>query len=326
MNNVILYLLIFLSLLEILPYCITILFPNLSYGSTSIGIIQQELNSKIYFSYINWFAYLILIIYFMYKIKNKKFKNKYYKYILLFLLFLCLYIPLYPFILIINVIMTLYLKNDPIIYDYHEIFPQSKLIEMHADDIIREFNKYININNVDCLRNSNPGLLIEISKKEENCWRGLFLKKSGVIYESLLKDFPITLQLIDDEQIHNAFFSILDPDVEIPKHTGYYKGYLRYHLGIIIPSENDKQPYIVVDNQIYYWKEKEGIVFDDIYLHYVKNPTNKKRVVLYLDIKRKFDNSFMSNMNNFGIFLLENSILLNFFIKNQHSQQKITNI
>ena len=144
----------------------------------------------------------------------------------------------------------------------------------------------------------------------------------------MIKQFPNTIKLIEDEQIHNAFFSILDPGVEIPPHVGYYKGYLRYHMGIEIPNNNtgrtDDKAYIVCGDEKYIWKEKEGIVFDDMYLHYVKNPTNQRRVVLYLDVKRKSENPIITFINNIGIYLMENSILLKTFLKNQHNQNKIS--
>lgn len=72
----------------------------------------------------------------------------------------------------------------------------------------------------------------------------------------------------------------------------------------------------------YIWEEGKGVVFDDMYTHYVKNPTNNTRVVLYLDIKRK-SNSFVNKINNIGINLIENSLLANIFLKNQHQQNKI---
>jgi beta-hydroxylase len=132
---------------------------------------------------------------------------------------------------------------------------------------------------------------------------------------------------LNEDQIHNAFFSILDPGVEIPPHFGYYKGYLRYHLGIVIPNndtnKNDDKAYIICGGEKYVWKEKEGIVFDDMFLHYVKNPTNKTRVILYIDIKRIFDSTFLNFINNIGIHLIEGSILFKLFLKNQHVQKKI---
>ena len=156
------------------------------------------------------------------------------------------------------------------------------------------------------------------------------MKRAGITVENIVQYFPNTTELLKDEQIHNAFFSILDPGVEIPPHVGYYKGYLRYHMGIVIPNNEtdrtDDKAYIVCDGEKYIWKEGEGVVFDDMYLHYVKNATNQTRVVLYLDIKRKSTSYFVDKINDIGIFLIENSIIFKIFLKNQHSQNKIENL
>jgi beta-hydroxylase len=233
-----------------------------------------------------------------------------------------------PLLAVITAVLSIYFKNAPFIHNYHNIFPSSTNIERSADTIINEFNTYLINNKIDCIRKTNPGFKIENTISNTNCWRALYLKKTGAVDQEMIKQFPNTIKLIEDEEIHNAFFSILDPGVEIPPHVGYYKGYLRYHMGIIIPNnssnDNTNKAYIVCGDEKYIWKEKEGIVFDDMYLHYVKNPTNQTRVVLYLDVKRKSENPIINFINNIGIYLMENSILLKTFLKNQHNQNKIS--
>jgi beta-hydroxylase len=224
-------------------------------------------------------------------------------------------------------ILSLLYNNPPFIHNYHKIFPSSVEIENNANVIINEFKSYVKNNKPECIRNSNPGFRIENNSTDDNCWRALYLKKAGVIDNHIIQQFPHTIQMMKDEQIHNAFFSILDPGVEIPPHTGYYKGYLRYHMGVIIPNNNthksDDKAYIVCGGKKYIWKEGRGILFDDMYLHYVKNPTNQTRVVLYLDIKRKSNSYLINRLNDTGIYLIENSIIMNSFLKNQHTQKKI---
>jgi beta-hydroxylase len=204
------------------------------------------------------------------------------------------YFPLYPILNIITIILNFVYKNPPFIKNYYDIFPQAYNIEKNSNTIINEFNEYYSKYEIIPIKKTNPGFIIENSSKEENAWRGLFLKKTGKINNEMIKYFPKTINLLKNDEIHSAFFSILDPEVEIPPHIGYYKGYLRYHIGIVIPNNeiNDinKKPYIVCGNERYYWKTGEGVMFDDMYLHYVKNPTQNMRCVLYLDIKRKSDN------------------------------------
>jgi beta-hydroxylase len=238
-----------------------------------------------------------------------------------------IYLPTLPLINIITLFLSLIYKNPPFITDYHDIFPSSIDIEENSNIIINEFKSYTKNHKPDCIRKTNPGFKIENNSRDDNCWRALYLKKIGKIDDNMAQYFPNTIELLKDKQIHNAFFSILDPGVEIPPHAGYYKGYLRYHMGVIIPNNGtgaiDDKAYIVCGGEKYIWKEGHGIVFDDLYLHYVKNPTNQMRVVLYLDIKREDESYFVNKLNDIGIHLIEKSIVFNIFLKNQHSQNKI---
>lgn len=321
MTTYIILLCVILSLIELIPYFITILFPNICYGCTYLGKTQQALNNSFGLSYINWFAYLILFVIFIYLASKKR--NVYHRYSLIFLCLLLIYLPGYPLLNIINFILMIFYKNPPFIKNYSNIFPQSKYIEQHADDIVNEYKQYSTKYNAECLRKSTPGFTIENTNDETKCWRSIILKKCGMIDPSMKPFFPQTTKLLEDKQIHNAFFSILDSDVEIPPHTGYYKGYLRYHLGIIIPNHSSNKAYIVCGDEKYEWKLKEGVVFDDLYLHYVKNPTKSTRVVLYLDIIRPSEHVLVNSLNSIGITYIENHLLFNLFVKNQHSTQKL---
>jgi aspartyl/asparaginyl beta-hydroxylase (cupin superfamily) len=317
---------ILLSLVELVPYGITILFPHLSYGSTSIGKFHQQLNADYQLTYFTWMAYLILFMYVIYI--SFYFKNKVLTWVSILICVFMIYVATMPLLNIITLLLSLVYDTPPFIHDYHTIFPAAVQIEKKSDTIMEEFHRYVSQHTPSCIRETNPGYKIEITHNKDHCWRALHLKKLGKIDKSMAPHFPTTIDLLKDPQIHNAFFSILDPGVEIPPHVGYYKGYLRYHLGVVIPNDHtgrsDDKAYIVCGGEKYVWKQHEGIVFDDLYLHHVKNPTNQRRVVLYLDIKRK-GNSFVNLLNEMGIFLIEHSILLNVFVKNQHQQQKIKN-
>ena len=326
-SNIILLIIISLILIEIIPFFTTIIFPNLCYGCTNIGKFHQYLNAKIDLATISWSSYTLLFLYFIHL--SIHLKNNIPKYSLIFICLFMIYLPTIPLLHIITLYLRLIYKNPPFITNYHNIFPSSIEIEKNSKKIINEFKNYTKNNKAGCIKKTNPGFKIENSSIEDNCWRALYLKKIGKIDSKMIEYFPNTIELLKDTQIHNAFFSILDPGVEIPEHVGYYKGYLRYHMGVIIPNNNtgrtDDKSYIICGGEKYIWQENRGIVFDDLYLHNVKNPTNQTRVVLYLDIKRKSDSYFANKINDIGIYLIENSILFNNFLKNQHSQNKIEN-
>lgn len=277
---------------------------------------------KFFFQYISWVFYLLFFIILIH-INLTQTTNKNLKYLFTFIFLFLIYLPVFPILNIINIFLIIFIKNPPFISDINKQFPSNELFENNYQKIKTEFSNYKQY--INCFRDNNP-LLRNIDKmdtKQNYCWRTLYLKKTGKLIPEKMQHFPQTMELIKDEQIHNAFFSILDPHVEIKPHVGYYKGYLRYHLGVIIPEENGKKPYIICGDDKYEWKEGKGVLFDDMYLHYVNNITNMQRVVLYLDIKRKNINNVIKTITDLGNYLTENSLILNLFIKNQHSQDKI---
>lgn len=322
-NNLffIMILLFLISIFNIYRFINYIFFPNSNKEST-IEILKY-INYEIIMQYLSWFSYLILFLILLY-INLTQTRNLYLKiFFTIFILFL-IYLPVLPLLNIINLFLLIILDNPPFLNNIDEEFPLHKNIEKNYKNIKKE---YINYNgHIECFRKSNPLLNnIDTLDTDNNfCWRTLYVKKLGkIIIDEKTKFFPETLNIIKNEQIHNAFFSILDPHVEIKPHTGYYKGYLRYHLGLIIPSKNGNKPYIICGGKKYEWSEGEGVLFDDMFLHYVNNMTNEKRVILYLDIKRKNKNFLVDNIIKFGNYISENSFIIDRFIKNQHSQDKL---
>ena len=230
----------------------------------------------------------------------------------------------YSSLSIFNMLLSPFCYNGPFIKDYMKEFPSAKPIEQKFTTIKEEYLKYSEKYLPDCIYKTNPTFSIDSSTTKDKCWRNIMLKKTGVIESSMVEHFPSTISLLQDKQIHNAFFSILDSEVDIPPHTGYYKGYLRYHLGIVIPkSENGETPFIVCGGETYHWKEGESVLFDDMYLHYVKNDTPHTRVVLYIDVIRNTMPPGIKQINETVISLMEYNPLLKILLKNQHVQKSL---
>ena len=127
--------------------------------------------------------------------------------------------------------------------------------------------------------------------------------------------------------VYTAFFSVFEPHTYLAPHWGYWKGYARYHLAVTVPDNNNEhhkcwirqrpgsyktyetsdrinhQDFSMMqqhqqsnddddDNNdqpvvTYYWKEGQGVMFDDVNLHDASNDTDQVRVVLWLDIARR---------------------------------------
>jgi beta-hydroxylase len=106
-------------------------------------------------------------------------------------------------------------------------------------------------------------------------------------------------------------FSILEPHKKIPIHVGPTKLVLRYHLGLIVPKEKE-QCFITIktpkDDHTRFWEIGEDMMFDDTFDHFVENNTDEQRVVLFLDIQKDFNNSFINALVDLFFYLLESNV------------------
>jgi beta-hydroxylase len=97
---------------------------------------------------------------------------------------------------------------------------------------------------------------------------------------------PRTAALMEEiPGMKTAMFSILSPRKHILDHRGPYKGVLRYHLGLIVP-EQEEACRIRVGDEIRHWEEGKSMIFDDTFNHEVWNDTDETRVVLFIDVLR----------------------------------------
>jgi aspartyl/asparaginyl beta-hydroxylase (cupin superfamily) len=119
----------------------------------------------------------------------------------------------------------------------------------------------------------------------DKAWNIFMLYAMGEKPLANRKQCPNTVELLDSiPGIFQAFFSILEGGKAIPSHEGPYRGYLRYHLALIVPIENP--PSIRIKDLHYTWKEMQSILFDDSWSHEVYNKSNDIRVLLIVDILR----------------------------------------
>ena len=135
-------------------------------------------------------------------------------------------------------------------------------------------------------------------------WKS-FMFKSGKFIPENCRWAPHSAELLRSiPNLYTAFFSILEPHQYITPHWGYWKGFVRFHLGVIIPNDNRDQSCwlrinsdtadnakhdtsLVTRGEKYYWKNGEGMLFDDTYLHDAMNESDQTRVVLWLDLARR---------------------------------------
>jgi beta-hydroxylase len=145
----------------------------------------------------------------------------------------------------------------------------------------------------------------KISFDDGPAWKAVVLKAYDGWFTDNCADFPQTYELLKEMPlVSTAMFSILEPRVHIPAHTGKFSGIYRYHLALAVPGEGDC--YIDVNGKRYNWQAGEGILFNDTFLHYVKNDTDESRIVLFLDIK-KGASSVIMKINDFILKVIKSS-------------------
>jgi beta-hydroxylase len=188
-------------------------------------------------------------------------------------------------------------------HDYLRSYPALKLLEDAADDVREEALALLDIKDkltdMKAMGGSYTQAGIHTAK-----WK-TFMFKAGEFVEPNCELCPKTAAILRRiPEVYTAFFSVIDPHQTITPHWGYYKGFVRYHLGVIIPNDNAdrscylrvngdpyenslRDPNLVEKGETYYWKNGEGIVFDDNYLHDAANGSDEIRVVLWLDMRRK---------------------------------------
>ena len=121
----------------------------------------------------------------------------------------------------------------------------------------------------------------------DNKWKTFFLYGFGIKSHKNCEKCPVTTRVL--EQIPGmltGFFSILYPGKHIPAHKGIFRGIVRTHLGLIIPSHGECK--MRVGNEFITWEKGKAVFFDDTYQHEVWNNTDEIRVVLLIDTVRPY--------------------------------------
>jgi aspartate beta-hydroxylase/beta-hydroxylase len=173
----------------------------------------------------------------------------------------------------------------------------------HADVIRAEFDAVYDGASLPSYHEVDPGER-EISAGGDPAtrWKVLLLYLLGYKPGDNWKRCPETAKLLERVPgLVQAFFSILDPHKSVPLHEGPYLGYLRFHLGLRVPTDNP--PMILVNGQPYTWREGEGVLFDDSWPHEVINHSDQLRAVLIVDILRPLT-GFPDLLNRFMTMVL----------------------
>ncbi len=116
-------------------------------------------------------------------------------------------------------------------------------------------------------------------------WSKFYLKWYGYTHDSAKKLCPKTLEILEKiPSINGAMFSVLPAGSKLTRHLDPVACSLRYHLGLVTPNSDDC--FINVDGSNYSWRDGEGFLFDETYVHYARNDTKDLRLILMCDVDR----------------------------------------
>ena len=127
-------------------------------------------------------------------------------------------------------------------------------------------------------------------------WKRFYLKWYGDAHPSAQRLCPRTTELLRGiPSVSAAMFATLPPGAVLNPHKDPYAGSMRYHLGLVTP--NDDRCQIVVDGQPYSWRDGEGVIFDETYIHRAENGTDVERLILFCDVARPMRYGFARSFN-----------------------------
>ena len=119
----------------------------------------------------------------------------------------------------------------------------------------------------------------------KNGWKRFYLKWYDASHPSAAELCPKTYALLKGiPGVKAAMFAELPPGGKLNQHRDPFAGSLRYHLGLATP--NDDRCFIDVDGVRQSWRDGEGFVFDETYIHWAINGSESDRIILFCDLER----------------------------------------
>jgi beta-hydroxylase len=138
-------------------------------------------------------------------------------------------------------------------------------------------------------------------------WKRFYLEWYGEPQPSARAHCPRTLEILESiPEVRAAMFALLPAGGTLMEHRDPFAGSLRYHLGLSTP--NSDACWISVDGIRYAWRDGEGVLFDETYVHHAANETATDRLILFCDVERPLSGRLARAANRwFGDHLMRAS-------------------
>jgi len=130
----------------------------------------------------------------------------------------------------------------------------------------------------------------------KNGWKRFYLKWYDASHPSAERLCPQTYALLQSiPTVKAAMFAELPPGGKLNPHRDPFAGSMRYHLGLATP--NDDRCFIEVDGERHSWRDGQGVIFDETYIHWAINGSDSDRVILFCDVERPMRYRWMGAVN-----------------------------
>jgi beta-hydroxylase len=193
----------------------------------------------------------------------------------------------------INIFMHLFSKVPSTPYIPVREFPELSVLQENWPTIREEGLRLIELKKIKASEENNDAGFNSFFKTG---WKRFYLKWYDASHPSAERLCPKTHALLQGiPSVKAAMFAELPPGAKLNPHRDPFAGSMRYHLGLATP--NDDRCFIEVDGQRYSWRDGQGVIFDETYIHWAENASDSDRLILFCDVERPMRYGWMQAVN-----------------------------
>ena len=193
----------------------------------------------------------------------------------------------------INMFMHLFSKVPSTPYIPVREFPELSILQENWPTIREEGLRLIELKKIKASEQNNDAGFNSFFKTG---WKRFYLKWYDASHPSAERLCPQTYALLQGiPSVKAAMFAELPPGAKLNPHRDPFAGSMRYHLGLATP--NDDRCFIEVDGQRYSWRDGQGVIFDETYIHWAENASDSDRLILFCDVERPMRFRWMQAVN-----------------------------
>jgi beta-hydroxylase len=193
----------------------------------------------------------------------------------------------------INIFMHLFSKVPSTPFIPVREFPELSVLQENWPTIREEGLRLIELKKIKASEQNNDAGFNSFFKTG---WKRFYLKWYDASHPSAERLCPQTYALLQSiPSVKAAMFAELPPGAKLNPHRDPFAGSMRYHLGLATP--NDDRCFIEVDGQRYSWRDGQGVIFDETYIHWAENASDSDRLILFCDVERPMRFGWMQAVN-----------------------------